>query len=436
MSNFKINETHIMVIRKDSRTGKLVTDNLPLVFEDQAKLDELETMSNTPGVTGEDMFNATHQKGLGYLLDWYDFCDCVSGSYQCCPKIGIKDVKEGYLSNSNAFYRFLKSRTVPYCLSKKYTECKQDPSIVAFSSRHIGWNRMNFTLNEDLSIAYNTNFGYGYANYFTANLKYRDIDILPYSMWVNYYNANISQILRYTRTYHISNSEWEAALEFGRDICNSLVQNPSGFANVWLVGEVRKMVDGLRRIFNNHGSVMAVNESNGSSRVLDTKEEIVLYKGEKMSGALSFLGKIKEIEKLNVSMDSYISSILDMNRRMVPELLEVIKEYNEELAKLELLDEQLIAEITPIKNFVDSHVYECAENFVGDTGYSSRCEAEKIMSETSEVFMELNNELHDLEEKESKLSNKIYSMKRVVNTLSGYVDTINSFIEKEYVKAA
>jgi hypothetical protein len=58
------------------------------------------------------------------------------------------------------------------------------------------------------------------------------------------------------------------------------------------------------------------------------------------------------------------------------------------------------------------------------------------MSETSEVFMELNNELHDLEEKESKLSNKFYSMKRVVNTLSGYVDTINSFIEKEYVKAA
>ena len=271
MSNIKINETHIMVIRKDSVTGKLVTDYLELEFEDQAKLDELEKLSNTPGVTGEDMFNATHQKGLGYLLDWYDFCDCVSGSYQCCPKIGIKDVKEGYLSNSNAFYRFLKSRTVPYCLSKKYTECKQDPSIVAFSSRHIGWNRMNFTLNEDLSIAYNTNFGYGYANYFTANLKYRDIDILPYSMWVNYYNANISQILRYTRTYHISNSEWEAALEFGRDICNSLVQNPSGFANVWLVGEVRKMVDGLRRIFNNHGSVMAVNESNGSSRVLDTK---------------------------------------------------------------------------------------------------------------------------------------------------------------------
>jgi (p)ppGpp synthase/HD superfamily hydrolase len=44
--------------------------------------------------------------------------------------------------------------------------------------------------------------------------------------------------------------------------------------------------------------------------------------------------------------------------------------------------------------------------------------------------------LKELEEKESKLSNKIYNMKRVVNTLSGYVETIESFMESEYAKAA
>ena len=436
MSNFRINETHIMVIRKDSRTGKLVTDYLPLEFKEQAKLNELKQLSITAGITGEDMFKATQQKGLGYLLEYYDFCDCVSGSYQCCPAINIKDVKEGFYSNSQAFYRLLESRTIPYCLSKKYKECREDPSIVAYSSRHIGWNSMNFSLNDDLSIAYNTNFGYGYANYFTANLKYKDIDILPYSMWVNYYNANIFQILRYTRTYCISNSEWQPALEFGRDVCNSLVQNPRGFANEWLVGEVRKMVDGLRRIFNNHGSVIAVNESNGSGRELKTKEEIILYKGEKMSGALSFLGKIKEIEKLNVSMESYITSILDMNRQMVPQLQEVIDEYKEKLSELTQIDEQLLEEISPIKSFVDNHINECAANFVGDTSYSSRREAEKIMSEVSIVFMEANEQLKDLEEKESRLSNKIYNMRRVVNTLSGYVETIESFMEKEYAKAA
>jgi hypothetical protein len=42
MSNFRINETHIMVIRKDSATGKLVTDYLPLEFKEQAKLNELK----------------------------------------------------------------------------------------------------------------------------------------------------------------------------------------------------------------------------------------------------------------------------------------------------------------------------------------------------------------------------------------------------------
>ena len=46
MSNFRINETHIMVIRKDSATGKLVTDYLPLEFKEQAKLNELKKLSN------------------------------------------------------------------------------------------------------------------------------------------------------------------------------------------------------------------------------------------------------------------------------------------------------------------------------------------------------------------------------------------------------
>ena len=57
------------------------------------------------------------------------------------------------------------------------------------------------------------------------------------------------------------------------------------------------------------------------------------------------------------------------------------------------------------------------------------------MSEISIVFMESNEQLKDLEEKESKLSNKIYNMRHVVNTLSGYVETIESFMESEYAKA-
>jgi hypothetical protein len=92
--------------------------------------------------------------------------------------------------------------------------------------------------------------------------------------------------------------------------------------------------------------------------------------------------------------------------------------------------------IAPIKSFVNNHINECAAHFVGDTSYSSRQEAEKIMSEISILFMEANEQLKALEEQESKLSNRIYNMKHVVNTLSGYVDTIESFIESEYAKVA
>ena len=119
MESVEINETHIMVVRKNSVTGKLSTEFLPLKFEDQSKLDELERYSNMKNVSGVDMFNATQNKRLGYLLQGYDFCDCVSGSYQSCPQISLRDVKEGYLSDSKSFFRFLKSRTIPYCLSQK-----------------------------------------------------------------------------------------------------------------------------------------------------------------------------------------------------------------------------------------------------------------------------------------------------------------------------
>ena len=80
MSNFKINETHIMVIRKDSKTGKLVTEYLPLTFKDQAKLNKLEKYAKEPGVKGEDIYYAAKERGLGYLLEGYNFCPDVDGS--------------------------------------------------------------------------------------------------------------------------------------------------------------------------------------------------------------------------------------------------------------------------------------------------------------------------------------------------------------------
>ena len=433
--NTLINQTHIMVIRKDDRTGRLHEEYLPLTFKDQAKLDELEKYAKEPGVKGEDVYFAAKEKGLGYLLEGYNFCPDVSGSYQGCPSIPFNEVKSGYLTDGKRLINTLINRTIPYCLSEMYRECRQDPSIVAYSTRFVGWSKMDFELNDDLSIAYYTNFGYGYANYFTANLKYKDIDILPYSMWVTYYNANITQILRYTRTYGIANGEWEKALKFGCEISNNLLENPSGFANKWLVGEVKKMVEGLRSIFNNHGATIAVNMSNGSARTLTTKEEIVLFKGEKMSGALSFLSKIKEIEKLNVSMDYYIESILNMNREMVPELQDVINEYNIKISELKNRLEKLLIEKEPIEDYVNNHLDDCMDNFLREDTYSAKQEAEKIMCEISTEFNERNSLLKVMEHQESEMNSKLWNMQHVVNTLSGYVDTINAALETEYALA-
>ncbi len=195
------------------------------------------------------------------------------------------------------------------------------------------------------------------------------------------------------------------------------------------------MVEGLRSIFNNQGSVIAVNMSNGTGRELRTKEEIVLYKGEKMSGALSFLEKIKEIERLNVSMDGYIESILDMNRKMVPELQEVIEEYNRKIKKHEEELDMLLTEKAPLEEFVEYHVEDCMDFFLGENSYSAKKDAEKIMCQISTEFKEEIERLEILNKQESKINSELWNMKQVVSTLSGYVNTINAALAKELGQA-
>ena len=432
MDSSQINETCLMVLRKDGDREELVSEYLPLTFKDQVKLNELLKRCSPNSVTTEQLYDDVVDSGLGYLLKGYNFCEEVGGTYQDCYPIW----RNQRMYSKYGLLNQLKRRAIAYCLSEKYEECNNDPTIVAYSTRLIGWRCMNFTLNEELSISYDTNFGYGSANYFTAILKYKNIEILPYSMWVHYYNCNAFQILRYTRVYGIANSEWKSALEFGRDVYNSLLNDPSGFANKWLVGEVESMVDGLISIFNNHSSIIAVNESNNTRRQLQTKEEIVLYKGEKMSGALSFIDKIKAIETLNIPMGNYIETILDLNRRMVPELQKVIDEYRNCLEGKQAEYEKLLEEIAPIEEFVDTHVADCAINFVGGTDYSSERDARKIMEILSSDFEATAGYLDELEDKKYNLEKAIDHITYVMNKLEGYVETINDATKKEYESVA
>lgn len=432
MDSSKINETCIMVLRKNGDSGELVSDYPPLTFGDQEKLNELLKRCSLDSVTTGQIYDDVVDSGLGYLFKGYNFCESVWGTYQDCYPIS----RNQNIYSKRGLLEQLKRRAIAYSLSEKYKECSNDPTIVAYSTRFIGWSCMNFTLNKELSISYHTNFGYGSSNYFTAILKYKDIDILPFSMWVHYYNCDAFQILRYTRVYGIENSEWKSALEFGRDVYNSLLNDPSGFANKWLVGEVESMVDGLISIFNNHSKVIAVNESNGSRRQLQTKEEIVLYKGEKMSGALSFIDKIKSIETLNIPMGYYIETILDLNRRMVPELQEVIDDYNNNLEVMQAEYEKIIEEMAPIEEFVDIHVSDCAINFIGGTDYSSEREARKVMEELSSDFEATAGYLDELEDKKYNLDRAIGHISYIIYKLKGYVETINDATKKEYESVA
>ena len=155
-----------------------------------------------------------------------------------------------------------------------------------------------------------------------------------------------------------------------------------------------------------------------------------------MSGALSFIDKIKAIETLNIPMGNYIETILDLNRRMVPELQEVIDDYRNKLAGMQAEYEKLLEEMAPIEEYVDTHVSDCAINYIGDSDYSSEREARKIMEKLSSDFEATAGYLDELEDKKYNIERTIGHISYVINILEGYVETINDATKKEYESVA
>ena len=133
-------------------------------------------------------------------------------------------------------------------LDDYYYDLNKESSILAYSHRRVGWASPAFDLNNDIKVVYLTNFGYGSASYFFLQIYYKGIGILPYSQWVHYRKACASDIIRYTRRYHLNNEEWMKTMTFTADTYNSAVADPASFVQKNILNEVEEMVSGLEKI--------------------------------------------------------------------------------------------------------------------------------------------------------------------------------------------
>ena len=338
MYNVKVNETHMCVLRKEENEDRVKVDFVELKYKYQDQLEELKRMADNDNRSVLDMQDYVKGSSLRRLLLDFDFCSCLSDSYQwisCLPQVSFTDYrkeidkydKSGDIAGKEAYardqryryYNHMIYRILPAMLEDLSNDLSKDPTVLAYSHRRVGWASPAFNLNDDIKVVYLTNFGYGSASYFFLQIYYKGIGILPYSQWVHYRKACASDIIRYTRRYHLDNQEWMQTMAFTADVYNSAVSNPESFVQKNILNEVEEMVSGLEKIQSASSYRMQESFFNPSS-IMISGDDMVRFKGEKISGALGFLDQLQTLAPITDKVCSYIERIMNCNFSVVAEL--------------------------------------------------------------------------------------------------------------------
>lgn len=350
LNDVKVNGTHMCVLRKEENENKVKVDYVELKYKYQDQLDELKRMADNDNRTVLDLQDYVKGSSLRRLSLDFDFCRCLSDSYQWVPcmqtisfpdykkkldefdKNGDSKGKEKFIREQRQnFYNNISYRVLPAMLEDLSYDLNHDSSVLAYSHRRVGWASPAFNLNDDLRVVYLTNFGYGCASYFFLQIYYKGIGILPYSHWVHYRIADANEIIRYTRRYHLNNQEWMKTMEFTAEVYNAAVSDPDSFVANNILNEVEEMISGLETI-RTSSRYEALESFFNESRVTINGDDLVRFKGEKISGALGFLGQLQTLLPITERVGSYIKRIIDCNLSVVEEL------QNSITSKKEILD--------------------------------------------------------------------------------------------------
>lgn len=382
VSEIKINETHICVLKSNGR--ELFVDLHPLKFEFNVELSELERMAENPNRSSFELEEYIDNGPLKVLLSYFNYCENLSRPYQGISSIKTTDyltykkklddyktkieldnksysteqiqelINEYQKQEKQEVLSKVKARVIPYILDKTYKAFENQKEILAFSHRRVGWSFPKFKLSDDFEVIFKSNFGYGTASYFYTNIRYKEIDILPYSDWIRYRYAEKSEIIRYTRKHQLKNESWRMTMDFTSELFNYSEKSPNDFINKWIVNECIEMVDGLENLLNRNQNYEIINSFFFKDlRTTLMGIELINFKGERISGALSFLEKIKGLIVFSNTIPSLIERILNCNLSIYHELNVEINKLNQIIKELENQIDKIHPNWTKLKTEID-----------------------------------------------------------------------------------
>ncbi|MDA8753775.1 hypothetical protein N9N24_04685 [Candidatus Marinimicrobia bacterium] len=259
--------------------------------------------------------------------------------------------------SKESLYNKYKLWTDAYSIRKAYETCKLDENIIIHSHRTSGWSNPVYQLTPNFSVEVLTNFGYGGSSYFYTKLKYKNIDITPFSDWIKYRIVQASELLRYSKKHPLSNQYWFEAIEFSKEACNLSLSDERKFVEKYIVEECEIMASGLEEFFIKKSFNLYEGDKN-IELGLDG-HALIDFRGEKITGALDFISKIIEFDKV-ASIQTFIERIEKINKKLepileaeVPKVKMTIEELNQEKDELEPKRNEMVNEFNIYQKKMD-----------------------------------------------------------------------------------
>jgi hypothetical protein len=338
-NEIEINDTHLVVLKKYPHEKGVSIDYIPFANPMRSLLDRAYKKCSDELSHKEypnEILDSDQNLRNIFLID-YDFCsqlerpfqelgDLSDYRYEYDSDLSPKEIKKQVLKDKKDLMYELKLRDKAYALKLAYEKAKDDSNIVSMSHRRIGWTDAPFSTTKNLDVQFKTNFGYGKSSYFYAKLRFKEIDIIPFSEWVIYRYINYRQIMHYSQSYNnLENEDWITAMEYVRDAINLCEEDELKFIEKYIVTECQWLIKGLKDICNVEKPI-----DKYSKEMIEIRARMD-YKGEKLSGSLNFISSIAEYESIT-SVNKFINDLEQLCEDELPILLrdhgEIIDDLN------------------------------------------------------------------------------------------------------------
>jgi len=455
-----INETILIVLRKDLKSNRIKIDYVKIENPLSNEIREFERICDNPDTTLQGVKNYIQKTSTFNLLTThYRYCRFLNGSYQAFSANNQNTISE--IDNRHQLIQFnakenpdtynaeekieeykqeLKNKYIlwvkAFSINKTYRLCHEDKSIIAFSHRIDGWSKPLYQLTPNFFLEIKTNFGYGRASYFYTKLKYKDIEITPFSEWINYEFAKFSEIVRYTQSHILDNEYWLEAMEFTKDACNLSITNETEFVEKYIIEECEAMVVGLEEIF--HKEHFSFKDRHKNNYTKDKKGHVLVeFRGEKISGALDFIAKILEFEKI-ASIKSFIVRIEQSNRKIQPILDEESKIIKVKLNNLNLDKEQLKPEYERVvedQKFYSKKRDELKEQLIKngtlDPKQVDQIKLNNAFNDKYTDYKEFEKEYMDITDKYRVLIEQIQNLTKILENIASHNNKIHDYFKNK-----